>query len=57
MKNYQCEHCGAYLDPAEKCDCQDEKEINLKKMMDMLLQSDDGQFVLNVGGCYGVKKL
>ena len=21
MYNYQCEHCGAYLDPGEKCDC------------------------------------
>ena len=23
----RCPYCGAYLDPGERCDCQDEKEL------------------------------
>lgn len=23
---YMCEHCGASLDPGERCDCQDERK-------------------------------
>lgn len=26
MYRYICEHCGASLDPGEKCDCQDKKQ-------------------------------
>ena len=25
MYNYICDICGCYLDPGEKCDCQDRK--------------------------------
>jgi len=53
MMNYKCEECGAYLDPGEHCDCQEEKELNIRGIMDMLLMADDGQFVLNVGGRNG----
>jgi len=50
MMNYQCEHCGAYLDPGEHCDCREEKQQSVREIMSMLLMADDGQFVLNVGG-------
>lgn len=26
-----CPHCGANLDPGERCDCQDKKEPSLRK--------------------------
>lgn len=55
MMNYQCEHCGAYLDPAEKCDCQDEKEVKLSKIMDMLFQTESGQYALNIGGINDIR--
>ena len=33
-----CEHCGANLDPDERCDCRDElerREEELRKMMEI----------------------
>ena len=50
MMNYVCEHCGAHLDPGEHCDCLDEKETTLRRIMDLLTLSDDGQFAMNFGG-------
>lgn len=35
MYKYVCECCGAYLDPGEKCDCEEErkrKEIEYQKI-------------------------
>lgn len=26
MYGYICKHCGAHLDPGEKCDCEEEEE-------------------------------
>lgn len=26
MYGYICQHCGAHLDPGEKCDCEEEEE-------------------------------
>ena len=57
MMNYQCELCGAYLDPGEHCDCTEEKEQKVQKLMDMLQMEKDGQFVLNIGGQNGIKEL
>ena len=57
MMNYICEHCGAYLDPGEKCDCMDEKKQMIEKIMGFLIPSDDGQFCLNIGGNNGIKTL
>ena len=54
---YKCEHCGAYLDPGEHCDCLEQKERVVQKIMDMMLLSDDGQYAINVGGSYGFEKL
>ena len=50
MMNYKCDECGANLDPGEHCDCREEKKQKVVEIMSMLLMSDDGQFVLNVGG-------
>ena len=47
MMNYICEHCGAYLDPGEKCDCMDEKKKNIERIMEFLIPSDSGQFCFN----------
>ena len=50
MMNYKCEQCGAYLDPGEHCDCKEEEQQKVSELMSMMLMSDDGQFVLNIGG-------
>lgn len=26
MYGYRCDKCGAFLDPGEKCDCQEQRE-------------------------------
>ena len=57
MYKYRCEHCNARLDPGEKCDCRDKKRIETEKLMNMLTMSNGGQYVLNIGGAYGIKKL
>lgn len=33
MWNYKCLHCGARLDPGEKCDCQDERQRYLRQFI------------------------
>ena len=27
MQYYECPYCGAHLDPGEKCDCEEEREM------------------------------
>lgn len=55
MYGYICSHCGAHLDPGEKCDCgeirraEEEKRLRIKKDMEtMLLEEESGQFRLAV---------
>ena len=41
---HTCEHCGANLDPDEKCDCQDkleQREADLQKMMEVDKKNKD----------------
>lgn len=46
MNWYRCNICGCYLDPGEKCDCQDEKN-RYKDRIDRLTQEEGGgQMVL-----------
>ena len=46
MYSYQCDICGAYLDPGEHCTCHKAHEKNIQ-MVDELLEPDqDGQMVL-----------
>lgn len=44
MYNYQCQHCGANLDPEEKCDCVSElrqkKAAELKAMQSRKTKED-----------------
>ena len=42
MKGYICEHCGAVLDPGERCDCQDVRVIVLKVDGTIEIQVTDG---------------
>lgn len=42
MKGYICEHCGAALDPGERCDCQDVRVIVLKVDGTIEIQVTDG---------------
>ena len=31
MYGYICPYCGDHLDPGEKCDCIDEREVKMRK--------------------------
>lgn len=48
MYRYQCEKCGAYLDPGERCDCEEEAKRE-KECFENLYQSEagSGQFTFN----------
>ena len=46
MWNYKCLHCGARLDPGEKCDCQDKKKKREELIRSFLIRQSDGQLVL-----------
>lgn len=54
MYNYTCDICGCYLDPGEKCDCQDGKAKEMRKRqennrkMEELEVSEWTQEVLNI---------
>ena len=48
MMNYICEHCGAYLDPGEKCDCMDEKKQREERLFAMMQEGADGQILFNL---------
>lgn len=42
----ECEHCGASLDPEERCDCQD-KAVKIFNYWSSITKSDkNGQLVL-----------
>lgn len=46
MYNYRCDNCGAYLDPGERCTCQDTHERNLAMVDELLTEDQDGQMTL-----------
>lgn len=47
----ECPHCGAALDPGEKCDCEDEREKQKRKLECMIRrEQESGQYVLNFSG-------
>ena len=46
MYNYRCDNCGAYLDPGERCTCQETHERNLVMVDELLTEDQDGQMVL-----------
>lgn len=39
MYGYRCDRCGAYLDPGEQCDCQEQKERQ-RETMEKQFQKD-----------------
>lgn len=46
MYNYRCDNCGAYLDPGERCTCQETHERNLAMVDELLTEDQDGQMTL-----------
>lgn len=40
MRSYRCEHCGAFLDPGERCDCEEEREAREKEIENFLDYSE-----------------
>lgn len=46
MYRYQCEDCGAYLDPGETCDCREKRNRDIEAVESMLTTEKDGQMVL-----------
>lgn len=42
-----CPVCGANLDPGESCDCQEEKELEAKKIQSMIKVEKNGQMQFN----------
>lgn len=34
----RCETCGAYLDPGERCDCEQEKEQETKRLQKLYVK-------------------
>jgi len=55
MHGYVCPECGAFLDPGERCDCQDEKEQKSiaaeefeKEISQMVVVERNGQLRLAV---------
>ena len=46
MYNYTCDICGCYLDPGEKCDCQEERKQRRKAMDRLLAEEKSSQMVL-----------
>ena len=47
MPNYRCKDCGAFLDPAEHCDCEEQRKRKIRALKELLNESDDGQITLN----------
>lgn len=39
----KCEHCGANLDPSEKCECLEIRELNKEKYKEVLAVDNYGQ--------------
>ena len=46
MYSYQCDICGAYLDPGERCTCRDTHERNMVMVDELLTEDQDGQMIL-----------
>lgn len=45
MYYHRCKDCGSYLDPGEKCDCQEAKVQKERVIEKMLEPSKSGQMV------------
>jgi hypothetical protein len=45
--NYCCKNCGAFLDPAEKCDCETLKRRKIRAVQELLSESEEGQIVID----------
>lgn len=43
MKGYICEHCGAALDPGERCDCRDVRVVVLRSDGSLEVSVTDGK--------------
>lgn len=43
MKGYICEHCGAALDPGERCDCRDVRVVILRSDGSLEVSVTDGK--------------
>ncbi len=54
--NYRCDKCGAFLDPGERCDCQEERYHKLERFLAFVREAEDGQIEMNLEVC-GVKDL
>lgn len=48
MHRYICEHCGAYLDAGEKCDCRANMEQKKKVYREILSTEKNGQMFMEV---------
>lgn len=52
MYRYICKHCGAYLDPGEKCECREALNIAKRLYEELLIVESDGQMTLKEArGC------
>ncbi|MCM1400330.1 MAG: hypothetical protein NC225_12715 [Clostridium sp.] len=38
-----CQHCGAHLDPDEKCDCREKERLELEEYEKQIKTEQDGQ--------------
>lgn len=47
MFDYRCKNCGAYLDPAEHCECEEQRKRKIRALQEILNESDDGQITLD----------
>ena len=47
MRNYRCENCGAFLDPSEHCDCEEQRKRKIRALKELLNESDDGKITLD----------
>lgn len=55
MYGYICPVCGAYLDPGETCDCEEEREKNRDKLVEaqerllqLIAEEEDGQLKIAI---------
>ena len=39
--SYICDRCGCYLDPGERCDCQDEKVKKMRKRQETIRKIEE----------------
>lgn len=46
----ECSQCGAYLDPGEHCDCEEERQRQTQRIMSMIRENKEShqmELVLN----------